>query len=146
MPCGFQDVHLEIHSSIEALDLVQAVTEHIFRRVGLDEDSLDWTAMAVRETVINAIIHGNKSDPAKRVFIDFTAIPESGPTNLIVCVRDQGAGFDPEQLNDPLTAENVLRPGGRGIFLIRQFMDDVKMERSREGGMEVRMLKRIHAS
>ena len=146
MPCGFQDVHLEIHSSIDALELVQAVTEHIARRVGLDDESLDWTVMAVRESVINAIIHGNKSDPAKLVFIDFTATPESDPAELIVRVRDRGRGFDPEQLNDPLTAENVLRPAGRGIFLIRQFMDDVKMERSREGGMEVRMLKRIHAS
>ena len=73
MPRGFQDVHLEIHSTIEALDLVQAVTEHIARRVGLDEEALHWTTMAVRESVINAIMHGNKSDPAKRVFIDFAA-------------------------------------------------------------------------
>jgi serine/threonine-protein kinase RsbW len=144
MPCGFQDVHLEIQSSLEALDLVQAVTEHIARRLGMDEESMDWTVMAVRESVINAIIHGNKRNPVKLVFIDFTATPEADPVDLIVHVRDQGLGFDPEQLNDPLTPENVLRPCGRGIFLIRQFMDDVKIERSRDGGMEVRMLKHIH--
>lgn len=146
MPCGFQDVHLEIHSTIEALDLVQAVAEHIARRVGLDEESLHWTTMAVRETVVNAIIHGNKSDPAKLVFIDFTATPESAPVDLLVRVRDQGLGFDPEELNDPLAAENVLRSSGRGIFLIKQFMDEVSIARSREGGMEVRMLKHIRAS
>ncbi len=146
MPCDFQDVHLEIHSTIEALDLVQAVTEHIARQVGLDEESLHWTTMAVRETVINAIMHGNKGDPAKIVFIDFTATPESEPADLIVRVRDQGLGFDPLQLNDPLTAENVLRSSGRGIFLIKQFMDDVTMGLSSEGGMEVRMLKHIRAS
>jgi len=146
MPCGFQDVHLEIHSTIEALDLVQAVAEHIARRVGLDEESLHWTTMAVRETVVNAIVHGNKSDPAKLVFIDFTATPEAAPADLIVRVRDQGLGFDPEQLNDPLAAENVLRSSGRGIFLIKQFMDDVSIARSREGGTEVRMVKHIRAS
>lgn len=81
MPCGFQDVHLEIHSTVEALDLVQAVTEHIARRLGLDEDSLHWTTMAVRESVINAITHGNANNPAKLVFIDFTATPETDPAD-----------------------------------------------------------------
>jgi serine/threonine-protein kinase RsbW len=146
MPRGFQDVHLEIHSTIEALELVQAVTEHIGRHVGLDEEALHWTTMSVRESVINAITHGNKSDPAKLVFIDFTAIPELEPADLIVRVRDQGNGFDPACLNNPLTPENVLKASGRGIFLIRQFMDDVTMECSREGGMEMRMRKRIRAT
>jgi serine/threonine-protein kinase RsbW len=145
MPCEFQDVHLEIHSTIEALDVVQAVTEHIARRLGLDDEALHWTTMAVRESVINAIVHGNKSDPAKLVFIDFTATPESHPDDLIVLVRDQGPGFDPGRLNDPLTPDNVLKASGRGIFLIRQFMDDVSIRRAREGGMEVRMLKHIRA-
>ena len=130
MPRGFQDVHREIHSTTEALELVQAVTEHIGRRLGLDEEALHWTTMAVRESVINAITHGNKSDPAKLVFIDFTASPEFEPADLIVRVRDQGKGFDPGRLNNPLTPENVLKASGRGIFLIRQFMDDVSMERA----------------
>lgn len=146
MPCGFQDVHLEIHSTIEALDLVQAVTEHIARRLGLDEDSLHWTTMAVRESVINAITHGNASNPAKLVFIDFTATPETDPADLIVRVRDQGEGFDPATIDNPLTPENVLKASGRGIFLIRQFMDDVSLRRAREGGMEMRMLKHLRAS
>ena len=77
MPFGYQDVHLEIHSTIEALDLVQAVTEHIARRLGFDEESMHWTAMAVRESVVNAITHGNASDPAKIVFIDYSVTPES---------------------------------------------------------------------
>src|SRR3712207_2743131 len=105
MTCGFRDVHLEIHSTIDALDLVQAVTEHIGRTLGLDEDSLHWTTMAVRESVINAITHGNKSDPAKLVSIDFAATPEAAPSDLIVRVRDQGNGFDPNSLTDPLKPE-----------------------------------------
>ena len=143
MPCGHQDVHLEIHSTIEALDLVQAVTEHIARRLGLDDESLHWTAMAVRESVVNAITHGNRSDPSKIVFIDYSVAPESEPADFIVAVRDQGPGFDPETVKNPLTPENMLSASGRGVFLIRQFMDEVSMRRAPQGGMEVRMTKRI---
>ena len=146
MPCAFQDVHLEIHSTIEALDVIQAITESIARRVGIDDDSLHWTTMAVRESVINAITHGNHNDPAKRVYIDFIVRPESAPTDFIVCVRDQGNGFDPSKVKDPLTPENMLKASGRGIFLIRQFMDDVSISRAQHGGMEVRMLKRIRSA
>jgi len=99
--------------------------------------------MAVRESVVNAITHGNASDPAKIVFIDYTATPEFEPNDFIVSVRDQGRGFDPETVKDPLTPENVLSTSGRGIFLIRQFMDDVLMRRAPQGGMELRMTKRI---
>src|SRR5687767_825491 len=143
MPCGYQDVHLEIHSTIEALDLVQAVTEHIARRLGFDDEALHWTAMAVRESVVNAITHGNDSDPAKIVFIDYSAAPDSKPAEFIVAVRDQGRGFDPETLKNPLTPENMLSVNGRGVFLIRQFMDEVTIRRAAAGGMEVRMTKRI---
>ena len=145
MPRRFRDVHLEIHSTTDALDLVQAVTEHIGRELGLDEEALHWTGMAVRESVINAITHGNSSDPAKIVFIDFAATPELDPADLIVRVRDQGRGFDPGALDNPLTPDNVLKSCGRGIFLIRQFMDEVLIEPAREGGMVVRMLKHIRA-
>ena len=143
MTCGYRDVHLEIHSTIEALDLVQAITEHIARRLGLDEETLHWTAMAVRESVVNAITHGNQSNPAKIVFIDYCATPEAQPSEFIVSVRDQGSGFDPDTLKNPLAAENMLSTSGRGVFLIRQFMDEVLMRRAAQGGMEVRMTKRI---
>lgn len=143
MPCAFQDVHLEIYSTTDALELVQAVTEHIARRLGLDEDALHWTAMAVRESVVNAIKHGNQNDVAKRVFINYSATPEADPTSFVVTVRDQGDGFDPSAVKDPLTPENMLRSGGRGIFLMRQFMDDVSISPASQGGMEVRMLKHI---
>ena len=72
-------------------------------------------------------MHGNNTTPPNCVFIDFAATPEADPADLIVRVRDQGTGFDPAALNDPLTPENVLKSSGRGIFLIRQFMDDVSI-------------------
>ena len=146
MPFGYQDVHLEIHSTIEALDLVQAVTEHIARQLGFDDEALHWTAMAVRESAVNAITHGNAGDPAKRVFIDYSVSYEPDPPDFIVTVRDQGPGFDPETIKNPLTPENMLNTSGRGIFLIRQFMDGVSMRRAPQGGMEVRMTKHIRPS
>jgi serine/threonine-protein kinase RsbW len=79
------------------------------------------------------------------VFIDFTALPEADPADLVVRVRDQGQGFDPAALKDPLTPENVLKASGRGIFLIRHFMDDVSMHRT-DSGMEVRMVKHLRGS
>jgi serine/threonine-protein kinase RsbW len=76
------------------------------------------------------------------VFVEFIAGIEKRPAELIVRVRDEGSGFDPTQLADPLSPENMLKSGGRGVFLIRSFMDEVVLQRAPEGGMEVRMVKR----
>jgi serine/threonine-protein kinase RsbW len=140
---GTQLVRLEFTSAFEMLDFVQVVSDHLARGVGLDEDSLHWVGVAVRECVINAIKHGNQNDASKRVFVEFqTAAPADVP-ELAIRVRDQGAGFDPEVVANPLAPENLLKSSGRGIFLIRSFMDDVQLQRAPEGGMEVRMVKRV---
>ena len=136
------DVHLEFTSAFEMLDFVQIVSEHMGRSIGLDEDSRHWVGVAVRESVINAIKHGNRNDSSKRVFVDFEAAPESIP-ELTIRVRDQGEGFDPGELADPLAPENLLKASGRGIFLIRNFMDEVELRRAPEGGMEILMTKRV---
>ena len=67
----------------------------------------------------------------------------SGAPGLSIRVRDQGEGFEPEEVADPLAPENILKSSGRGIFLIRSFMDDVRLQRAPEGGMEIRMTKRV---
>jgi serine/threonine-protein kinase RsbW len=140
---GTQLVRLEFTSAFEMLDFVQVVSEHLARGVGLDEDSLHWVSVAIRECVINAIKHGNRNDATKRVFVEFqTAAPADVP-ELAIRVRDQGEGFDPEVVANPLAPENLLKSSGRGIFLIRNFMDDVQLQRAPEGGMEVRMVKRV---
>ena len=142
MPAGVRTIRLEIASAVEMLDLVKLVTDHIGQRAGLDDEAVHWFSMAVRECVTNAIVHGN-CDASRMVSVEFTAAPAAEPSELVVCVRDQGQGFDPTQLPDPLAPENILRTSGRGIFLMRQFMDDVSIKRTSEGGMEVRMTKRI---
>ena len=111
--------------------------------LGLDEDAQHWVGVAVRESVINAIKHGNRFDPAKLVELDFTMTPSAAPTELLIRVRDHGDGFEPEALPDPLAPENLLKASGRGIFFMRSFMDDVQIERATGGGMEVRMVKRF---
>jgi serine/threonine-protein kinase RsbW len=139
---GHHIIRLEFSSAFEMLDFVQVVSDHLARSVGLDEDSLHWVSVAIRESVINAIKHGNKSDAAKHVFIEFETAMGNAP-ELAIRVRDQGEGFDPETVANPLDPENLLKSSGRGIFLIRNFMDDVRLQRAPEGGMEIRMVKRV---
>jgi len=141
---GDQIVRLEFTSAFEMLDFVQVVSDHISRGVGLDEDASHWVSVAIRESVINAIKHGNRNDASKHVFVEFETATVDVPA-LTIRVRDQGEGFDPETVADPLAPENLLKSSGRGIFLIRNFMDDVQLQRAPQGGMEICMVKRVQA-
>jgi serine/threonine-protein kinase RsbW len=141
---GHHIVRLEFTSAFDMLDFVQVVSDHMSRDVGLDEDSMHWVGVAIRESVINAIKHGNRNDASKHVFVEFETAKAAVP-ELLIRVRDQGEGFDPETVANPLEPENLLKSSGRGIFLIRNFMDDVQLQRAPEGGMEIRMRKRVSA-
>ena len=134
-------VRLEFSTVFEMLDVTQVVSDHVCKEVGLDEDSVHWVSVAVRESVANAMKHGNQNDRTKRVFVEFTGTFDPVP-ELSVRVRDEGRGFDPEEVADPLAPENLLKGSGRGIFLIRSFMDEMVLQRAPEGGMEMRMVKR----
>ena len=136
-------MHLEFTSAFEMLDFVQVVTEHLGRSVGLDDDARHWVSVAIRESVINAIKHGNRNDATKHVHVDLET-HSNGQPELSIRVRDEGEGFEPEEVADPLAPENLLKSSGRGIFLIRSFMENVQLRRAPEGGMEIRMTKRAH--
>jgi serine/threonine-protein kinase RsbW len=136
-------VRLRIHSHFDMLDFVQVVSDRIGQLAGLDEDAIHWIGVAVRESVINAIKHGNREDYGKLVTIEFAMAPVGDPHELVVRVVDQGEGFDPIGLADPLAPENILKSSGRGIFFMRSFMDDVSLRRVEDGGMEVRMVKKL---
>ena len=138
-------VRLDISSAFDMLDFVEVVSGHMARMVGFDEDTLHWVSIAVRESVANAMKHGNQGDESKRVKVEFTCSPAEHPTELSIVVQDQGAGFDPEEVADPLAPENLLKSSGRGLFLIRSFMDEVVHRRIPEGGMEIRLVKRLAA-
>ncbi len=135
-------IEVSIGSALEYLDLVQLVADCITRFMGFDEDSSHWIGMSVRESVTNAIQHGNKLDQNKKVDIRFEVSPEQ----LDVYVTDQGNGFRIEDLPSPLDPENLLKPSGRGIFYIRSFMDSVEFRQLSRGGMEVHMVKRVSSN
>ena len=145
-----QTVRLDFDSTFEMLDLVQVVSDHIGRLAGLDEEARHWVNVAVRESVINAIKHGNCNDTRKRVHVEFTPLASADvPQGVVIRVRDEGPGFDPAAVPDPLAPENLLKGSGRGIFLIRSFMDEMVLQRAEQGGMEMVMVKRagsIHDS
>ena len=136
-------VRLDFYSTFEMLDFAHVVCDRIGRMAGLDEEALHWVGVAVRESVINAIKHGNANDKRKRVHVEFTLLDKDAPPGLAIRVRDEGPGFDPSTLPDCLAPENVLKSSGRGIFLIRCFMDEMVLRRAAEGGMEVVMVKRV---
>ena len=136
-------IRLDCPSHFDILDLVQVLTDQLGRVGGLDADSTHWVGVAVRESVINAIKHGNNEDDSKRVVVECQLEPLEKPTTLVVRVVDQGIGFDPVEVANPLAPENLLKSSGRGIFFMRSFMDDLTLRRAPEGGMEVRMVKKL---
>ncbi len=136
-------IRLELPSSFELLDLVQHLSDRLSSMAGLDEDATHWVSVAVRESVINAIKHGNREDRDKHVTIEFELSPRAHPAEFVVEVLDEGEGFDPDHVANPLDPENVLKSSGRGIFFMKNFMDDVRIARRPEGGMSVRMLKKL---
>ena len=138
-------IRLQIPSNYEHLDFVQLVCDRLADLAALDDDATHWIGVAVRESVINSIKHGNREQYEKLVTVEFSLIPAAQPTEFIVRVVDQGQGFDPQEIADPLAPENILKSSGRGIFFMRSFMDDVVLRRSSEGGMEVRMVKKLAA-
>lgn len=132
-------VHLAIESRLENIDLVQVVVEESLQRLELDQEAAQFVGLAVREAVANAIRHGNQEDPQKRVEIDFRV--EAG--EVVIAVQDEGEGFDPTQVPDPLAEENLLRPNGRGLLFMRNFMDSIECSARPEGGTVVTLRKRL---
>ena len=134
-------IRLEFRSHCDMLDFGQVVSETLGALAKFDDDAIHWVSVAVRESVINAIKHGNREVEDKRVTVEFTLSPVADPNRLTVRVVDQGEGFAPVEVADPLAPENLLKSSGRGVFFMRSFMDDLKLQRVPEGGMEVVMVK-----
>jgi serine/threonine-protein kinase RsbW len=134
-----QSFHLAIGSRFENIELVQLILRGSLERLGLDEDNRHWIDVAVREAVANAIKHGNLQDPGKQVQVDLAVEGDS----LVIRVQDEGIGFDPARLEDPLAPENLLKPNGRGIFYMKSFMDQIEYCSGPGGGTLVTLRKRV---
>lgn len=134
-------VSYTLESTLASVNSAEETATRFAARSGFDEDEVMRISMAVREAMVNAVLHGNAYDPAKKVFLVF----ERTPGSLVITITDQGKGLDPSKIADPLAPENLLKQSGRGIFLIRSFMDDVQI-RPLPSGTEMKLTKRVHGS
>jgi serine/threonine-protein kinase RsbW len=130
---------LTVPSTLEALDAVQRLVTDATREYGLSEDFAYWMELTICESMINAIRHGNQCDPSKKAHLKISLV---GP-QIEVIVEDQGHGFNLGDLADPTETKNLLKPSGRGILIIRSFMDEVDISQSEGGGNRLRMVKRL---
>ena len=132
-------IEITISSRFENIELVQVIAEHLCENAGVDEDGSHWIGMAVREAVANAIKHGNKLDVRKKVNATFDL---QGP-ELTINISDEGEGFDPEKVSDPLSPKNLMKTSGRGIFYMKTFMDQVRYSFAPGGGTSLVMTKNL---
>jgi len=123
---------------MESVAEVEAAAERLAVEAELDDDECFKIAMALREAAVNAVLHGNEYDPTKKIRVSMENTGEA----LVFTIADEGKGLDPTTLPDPLAPENLLRGTGRGIFLIRSFMDEVKF-RQLQPGTEMTLVKHL---
>ena len=126
-----------LDSTLDSVDNAEELAVGAAQRAGFDDDDLMKIGMAVRESMVNAVVHGNRYNANKKVRLSVAKNPE----RFTVRIADEGEGFEFEHLPDPLAPENIMRTSGRGIFLIRSFMDEFRIRRLDPGGTEVTLVK-----
>jgi serine/threonine-protein kinase RsbW len=132
-------IEITVSSRFENIELVQVIAEHLCENAGVDEDGSHWICMAFREAAANAIKHGNKLDPRKKVHVTF----DLRGMELEISISDEGEGFDPAKVSDPLNPQNLMKTSGRGIFYMRTFMDSVHYSFNPAGGTSLVMTKNL---
>ena len=131
-------VDQKLDSTLDSVDTAEDAVLKIAGEVGFEEEDLHKIGMAVRECMVNAVVHGNRYNARKKVHLHVW----KGPDHIKVAIRDEGEGFDMTSLPDPLAEENLLRQSGRGLLLIQAFMDDFHVGRVEPKGTQATMLKR----
>src|SRR6185437_321036 len=140
MPKIAQRIEITLETLLESVDLAEGLAMRIAEAVGFDEGDIHKIGMAVREGVINAYNYGNEHDRQKKILLAVDLDPEK----MVIHVLDAGHGFELAEVPDPLTEENLLRTSGRGIFLMRAFMDEFSVQHAPSGGAELVMAKHLH--
>jgi serine/threonine-protein kinase RsbW len=130
-------VDILLDSTLDSVDSAEAEVLKAAERSGFGEEDLHKIGMAVRESMVNAVVHGNRYNTRKKVHLKVCTRAD----RLVVIVRDEGEGFDMSTLPDPLAEENLLRQSGRGLLLIQAFMDELDVRRAEPKGTEVKMVK-----
>lgn len=131
-------MEISLPSRIESVERAASETAEFAKKSGLGDDMLFAIDMAVRESVANAVKHGNKFDETKRVQLTLSNFTEG----FEITVRDFGPGFAIDEIPDPTNPENLLKASGRGILFMRSFMDEVEWLNAPEGGLVVKMTKK----
>lgn len=134
-------VEVTLESNLSNVEVADEITRRVSTTAGFDEEDQQKIEMAVHESLINAIWHGNRNDPTKHVWLRY----EISRDRLQIEVRDQGKGFDPNAIPDPMAPENLLKISGRGIFLIRTYMDEYRVESLQGGGTQVTLVKKLNS-
>lgn len=130
-----------LDSNLDSVNHAEDVAEKFAAETGFEEDEVQEIGMAVREATVNAVLHGNAYDPGKKVRISFARHPGM----LEITVSDEGKGFDAAKVPNPLAPENLLKQSGRGIFLIRTYMDEVSF-RDLQPGTEIKLTKHVRGA
>jgi len=132
-----RNITLDIPSEFRHIYLLDDVLAYVAKEMNFDEETEEQVNLAVIEAGTNAIKHGNKNDPNKIVHFRFNISDDK----LVVYIKDSGCGFDPSIIDDPLSPENVMKTCGRGIFLMKNLMDEVEFTVIGDCGTEVKMVK-----
>jgi len=138
----FQKVETLLDSTLESVDLAEGTVLRMAGQAGLEEDDLHALGMAVREAAVNAVVHGNRYNQRKKVQLTVSRSPD----RLTVVIGDEGEGFAMDAIADPLAPENLLRQSGRGLLLIRAFVDEFELTKRQPRGTEVRLVKYLGRS
>ena len=126
-----------LDSTLDSVDAAENAVLAVAEQIGFEEDDLHKIGMAVRESMVNAVVHGNRYSSHKKVHL----VVSRGANRLRVKIADQGEGFELGALPDPLAEENLLRQSGRGILLIQAFVDEFQVRRGTPTGTEVTLVK-----
>ena len=126
-----------LESTLDSVDVAEGIVLKAAEEIGFAEEVRYQIGMAVRESMVNAVVHGNRYNENKRVRLEV----QKEPDKLTIKVADEGRGFDPKDLPDPLAEENLMNQSGRGIFLIQAFMDEFEVRRAEPAGTEYTLVK-----
>jgi len=139
MTANTQRIEVLLETLLDSVDLAESIAMRVAEASGFSEEDIHKIGMAVREGVINAYNYGNQQDRSKKIRLTV----ELGPETMSVLVLDEGKGFVLHEVPDPLAEENLLRTSGRGLFLMRAFMDEFLVRPGPGGGAELVMVKKL---
>jgi len=136
-----QRLEVTLETLLESVDLAENIVVGVAEAAGFGQEDVHKIGMAVREAVVNAYNYGNQQDQTKKICVAV----EFDPEKMTIRVLDEGPGFELAEIPDCLAEENLLRTSGRGLFLMRAFMDDFRVQRNPAGGAELVMVKNLPA-